>query len=57
MTTTKENTTLEILNDSNFKSWKQDLFLLLEGKDISEYILKNIIIKIFEKKYSKRRKK
>lgn len=38
---------MEILNESNFKSCFQDLFLLLKGKDINEYIyLLNKIIKI-----------
>jgi len=36
----KKNTTLEILDDSNIKSWKQDLFILLEERDLGSFILK-----------------
>jgi len=46
--TNKENATLEILDNSNFKSWKQDLFLLLQERDLGNYILKESIKKISE---------
>ncbi|KAG4083322.1 hypothetical protein H8356DRAFT_968226 [Neocallimastix lanati (nom. inval.)] len=43
--TSEENATLEILDDSNFKSWNQDLFLLLEERDLGSFILKEKIKK------------
>jgi len=55
--TSKENATLEILDDSNFKSCFQDLkFLLLEERDLGSFILKKKKIKKFHKMQYLRKK-
>jgi len=53
----ERNSTKDILDNSNFKLWKQEFYLLLKGKKLEEYILKEKIKKIPENKQSKEQKK
>ena len=53
----ERNSTKDILDNSNFKLWKQEFYLLLKGKKLEEYILKEKIKKIPENKLSKEQKK
>jgi len=51
----KRNSTKDIFGNINFKLWRQEFLLLLKGKKLQEYILKEKII--FQEKLNKERKK
>ncbi|KAL6612118.1 hypothetical protein U3516DRAFT_369654 [Neocallimastix sp. 'constans'] len=49
--------TRDLLNSSNFKIWKKEIYILLKRKDLEKYIMKDILNKIIESKLNEEPKK
>jgi len=45
----EDNHTKDLLNKSNFKIWKQQIYLLLKGKNLIDYIYSEKLKKVLEK--------
>jgi len=43
----EDNHTKDLLNKSNFKIWKQQIYLLLKGKNLIDYIYSEKLKKVF----------
>jgi len=48
----EDNHTKDLLNESNFKIWKQQIYLLLKRKNLIEYIYSEKLTKVLEKDVS-----